>query len=284
MAKQRKPRSLTGEDLVLSYFSLARDHPIEDRLAAATKAGYSGIGLYVGEYQRLKSAGLADGWLNEQLAEHGQCVAEIEVVRGWAQEDASPTLREFESLAWEMADRFESRYLQAIGPYDGSIADAGERYAHLCDQAADHGLVVGLEFLPFTNIVDAADALRIVEAADRDNGGVCVDIWHHARGANDLTLIDAIPASKVTGIQMSDGPMVPDLDSYYEDCLRRRQAPGSGEMQVLAFVQRLVSRGVSVPWSLEVCNDSVWGSLAIDHVSACAQGMQSILSNVNRVA
>ncbi len=250
---------------------------MEDRLSAATEAGFSGIGLYIGEYQRLKAAGLAHGWLDEQLARYGQCVAEIEVVRGWATDDQSDAAHEFELLAWEMADRFQSRYLQAIGPYDGSAEDAGRRFGSLCDRASDHGLVVGLEFLPFTNIIDARDALNVVEIAGRDNGGVCVDIWHHVRGANDQALIDAIPTEKIMGIQMSDGPLAQEMESYYDDCLRRRRAPREGDMPTTQFVRGLIDKGVSVPWSLEVCNDEVWGQLAFPHVMRCATGMNATL-------
>ena len=86
-------------------------------------------------------------------------------------EEANASLRryrEIEATAWRMADAFGCRYVQAIGPYAGSVADAGRSYRGLCDRARDHGLVVGLEFLPFTNIYSAADALAIVETAVRD--------------------------------------------------------------------------------------------------------------------
>ena len=282
MAQQRSARELDNSDLVLSYFSLDRAHPMADRIAAAAAAGFSGIGLYIGEYQRLGAEGLAHGWLDDQLAAHHMLIAEIEVVRGWAQHGAPyEQCLVMESAAWEMADRFGCRYLQAIGPFDGTIADAGAQYGALCDRAAEHGLVVGLEFLPFTNIVDAADALRIVEAADRPNGGVCVDIWHHARGANNLELIQAIGADRITGIQMSDGTRVPQRPDYLQDCLRNRVAPGDGEFGPVDFVGALIDMGVSVPWALEVCNDSVWGSPARDHAIRCADGMRTVLAQAH---
>ena len=282
MAQQRSARELDNSDLVLSYFSLDRAHPMADRIAAAAAAGFAGLGLYIGEYQRLGAEGLAHGWLDDQLAAHHMLIAEIEVVRGWAQH-GSPYEQclGMESAAWEMADRFGCRYLQAIGPFDGTIADAGAQYGALCDRAAEHGLVVGLEFLPFTNIVDAADALRIVEAADRPNGGVCVDIWHHARGANNLELIQAIGADRITGIQMSDGTRVPQRPDYLQDCLRNRVAPGDGEFGAVDFVGALIDMGVSVPWALEVCNDSVWGSPARDHAIRCADGMRTVLAQAH---
>ena len=275
MADPIPPRNLGNNDLVLSHFTLPRHCPIEQRIALAAAAGFAGIGLYVGDYQRLKAAGQADGSLDELLDRYSMSIAEIEVVSSWARPGSDD--HDFEVTAWEMADRWNCRYMQAIGPYDGSITDAGNAYGALCDRAADHGLVVGLEFLPFTNIYDAADALRIVEVADRDNGGICVDIWHHQRGSNDLSLIAGIPASKVTGIQMSDGTKLQELPDYKDDCLKRRVPLGQGEFDVAGFVSCLRGNGVTVPWSLEVCRDLTNGPTAEEHVQACADSMRAAL-------
>ena len=276
----RSPHDLTNHDLVVSHFTLGRHFDIGDRVGSAAAAGCAGVGLYVGEYRRLERSGFAPEALHDLLSRHGLCLAEIEVLQGWADPSVADTdrYREIEATAWRMADAFGCRYVQAIGPYAGSVADAGRSYRGLCDRARDHGLVVGLEFLPFTNIYSAADALAIVETADRDNGGVCVDIWHHERGAADLALIEAIPAARVMGIQMSDGPLVPDDDDYFEDCLRNRVAPGDGEFDVTGFVTALRSRGVTAPWSLEVCNEAAWDTDGVDHVTRCAAGMRGFLA------
>ncbi len=271
---KRSARSLGPDDLVLSYFSLARDHPFEDRVAAAAAAGYAGIGLYLGEYARLLASGVGPAQIRELLDRHGLCVAEIEALRGWGGRDGAAKA---EALAWDMANQFECRYLQAIGPYDGTIDDAGRAFASLCDRAGDHGLLVGIEFLPFTNIVTAGDALAIVERADRANGGVCVDIWHHQRGADDIDMIRAIPGEKIMAIQMSDGPIVPEHPDYYTDCLHNRLPPGDGLFNVDGFVRTVIASGTSAPWSLEVCQDSAWGKPASPHVSRCADGMRTAL-------
>jgi len=275
----RDPRSLGPDDLVLCHFSLDRQHPLEDRIEAAAAAGLAGISVYLREYARLAAAGLDADRLAAMLEAHDLCLAELEVVRVWpASPEEAAREAASEQLAWELADRFGCRYLQAIGPTPGEPEATVAGFAELCDRAAEHGMVVGLEFLPFTDIVTAADALAIVEAADRPNGGVCVDIWHHTRGANDLDLIRAIPAGRVTGIQMSDGPLTQELDSYYEDCLRRRVPPGEGEMDVVGFVAALLGAGVTVPWGLEVCQEAVWGQPAAQHVRRSADGMRSALT------
>lgn len=280
MTSQPTPRSLTGADLVLSHFSLDRKHPIADRIAAAGEAGFAGIGLYLGQYGELLASDWSDARIVELLERHHVCLAEVEVLAGWAAHAPTDRYWEAEALAWDMVDAFESRYVQAIGSYEGTIDEAGARFGALCDRAAEHGAVVGLEFLPFTNIVTATDALRIVEAAGRPNGGVCVDIWHHERGAADLDLIRSIPAELITGIQMSDGPLSPTLPDYKDDCLRNRVAPGDGEFQVDEFVSVLVDKGVDLPWSLEVCNDDVWGQQASQHVGHIATRMRESLDRV----
>ena len=273
------PRSLGNDDLVLSHFTLDRNHPLDDRIRAAADGGFAGIGLYAGQFQRLRAEGLTIDRLREMLDAADVCLAEIEVLSGWGSATPSADYWRFEDVVWELVDAFECRYVQAIGPYEGSIADAAARFGEVCDRAADHGAVVGLEFLPFTNIIDAADALAIVEAADRPNGGVCVDIWHHARGANDLDLIRAIPPELITGIQMSDGPLEPTLADYKDDCLRHRVAPGDGEFGAVDFVRMLIDLGVTVPWSLEVCNDDVWGQPGRDHVRRAADAMRRVLAD-----
>ncbi len=274
------PRLLRGDDLVLSHFSLERNHDLSDRITAAGAAGFAGIGLFVGQWLSL----LADGWSPERLREEldaaSICLAEIEVLMFWGRAEPTADQLAFEAAALQLADAFESRYIQATGPYDGSIEDASSRFGALCDRVADHGLVVGLEFLPFTNIVDARDALRIVEAADRANGGVCVDIWHHVRGANDLSLIEAIPGELITGVQINDGPLHAPVESEYDyknDCLRHRVPPGHGEFDVLGFVQLLRSKGVDVPWGLEVCNADAWGRPAHDHVQSIGDAVRTVL-------
>ncbi len=240
-------------EVVLSHFSLARMHPIEDRVRLAAAAGFDGIGLYVGHYAQLEADRFAPNGLRELLDEHSIRLREIEVITGLGV-DAG----EREAIAWRMADEFGCRYVQVIGPGGDDLAAAGRAFGALCDRARDHGLVVGLEFLPCTDIVSVHDARRIVEAADRPNGGVCVDIWHHERGARDLAAIAALPGELITGIQLSDGPLVPVESDYYTDCLTNRCAPGDGEFDIAAFLAALRATGTSAAWSLEVCSATGW--------------------------
>jgi sugar phosphate isomerase/epimerase len=272
---------LQWPDLVWSHFSRPRFGGFDERVAAAAAAGYAGIGIFVLEYERLRDEeGRSAQDIGRQLADHGLVLAEIETVYGWASSGADAAeCRRREELAYELTDAVGCRYLQAIGSYEGTIDAAAEGFAALCDRAGAHGLLVGIEWLPFTNITTPADAQAIVESAGRPNGGYCADIWHHRRGVNDDAMLRALPGDRVYAVQMDDGPMRPDLpDDYKADCMAFRVPPGEGEFDCVGFVRSLQEMGVRAPISLEVCSTELWAAPAAEAARRAADAMRDVLA------
>ncbi len=277
-------RDLRFPDLVWSHFSRPRFGGFDERVRAAAAAGFDGIGLYVHEYARLRDEeGRSAADIRALLDDHGVVLADAEVAHGWwATEGAEyETAQRIESLAFEMADEFGVRYLQAIGPYDCRFEQAVQGFARLCDRAAEHGLLVGIEGLPYTNIANAADAQRVIRAADRPNGGYCADIWHHTRGANDLSLIQALEPERVFAIQMNDGTLLPRLDDYKPDCLTNRVPPGEGEFDCVGFLRTLRAMGVDAPISVEVCSAELWEAPIDVAARRSADGMRAVLAGLD---
>jgi sugar phosphate isomerase/epimerase len=273
-------RQLAFPDLVWSHFSRPRFGAFEERVAAAAAAGMAGIGLYVFEYARLRDEeGRSPADIRAMLDRHSVVLADGEVVRGWwaTEGEARAESARIESLAWEMADEFGIRYLQAIGPYECPLQQAADGFGSLCDRAAEHDVLVGIEPLPYTNIATAADAQAIVRAAGRSNGGYCIDIWHHARGANDLEMIKRLEPDRVFAIQMNDGALLPAGDDYKIDCLANRLPPGQGQFDCVGFIRTLVDMGVTAPISLEVCSTQLWDAPADAAARAAADGMRDVL-------
>ncbi|MEY3679426.1 MAG: hypothetical protein RL547_38, partial [Actinomycetota bacterium] len=175
-------------------------HPIEDRIRLAAEHGFGSIGLFVGQFLALEKEGWSTSRIAETLDQHGVGLSEIEVITGLGRDGrGGDRAALWEDAAWRLADAFGCRYLQVIGPA-GERVEAARAFGTLCDRAADHGLVVGLEFVPFTDIVSAGDSWRIVEDAGRANGGVCVDVWHVERGTRDLEELARIPGELITGV------------------------------------------------------------------------------------
>jgi sugar phosphate isomerase/epimerase len=246
---------LGPDDLILSHFSLGRSRPFEERVRAAAEAGFAAMGLYIGEYQRLRAEGARDADLRAVLDHYAMPLVEIEALRGWSATGADrAAYLQTERSVFAMSDVLgPGHHVQVIGPYTGTLDDAAEAFAGVCDRAAEHGLAAAIEFLPeMSNIPDAATAMQIVTRAGRVNGGICLDCWHHFRGANDDDMLRAIPAERIFAVQLDDGPRRPVDPDYYTDCTRYRDVPGDGEFDLTGFLDLLAESGVRLPLSVEV--------------------------------
>src|SRR5206468_7881525 len=105
-----------------------------------------------------------------------------------------------------IAGALGARSLNAVDVFGGEwgVDDAAAAFAALCDRAREHGLVVHLEFLPWSRVPNLTTAWEIVRRADRANGGVAIDAWHWFRTdpASDLATLRTIPGEKVLGVQL----------------------------------------------------------------------------------
>jgi sugar phosphate isomerase/epimerase len=279
-----KPHDLSWPDLVWSHFSRPRFDDFDARVRAAASAGYAGIGLYAQAYGRMREAGRSATELAALVADYGLVLAEVETARGWWQTEGSHAdeCAMVEELAYELADAAGVRYLQVIGPYECSFEQAVHQFGQLCDRAAAHGLLVGIEWLPYTNIANAADAQAIVDAVGRKNAGYCADIWHHERGANDLAMIRSLDPAKIFAVQMNDGPSERVHHDYKVDCLASRVPPGEGTFDSVGFVRTLIDMGVNAPISLEVCSHELWEAPVDEAARASADGMRNLLGRAER--
>jgi sugar phosphate isomerase/epimerase len=277
-------------DLILSHFSLGRFRPFEERVRAAADAGFAAMGLYIGDYERLRAEGARDADLRAVLDHHGMRVVEIEALRGWsvmsARSGAPAATAErgaylrAERSVFAMSDALgPAHHVQVIGPYTGTLEDAAEAFAGLCDRAAEHGLAAAIEFLPeMSNIPDAATAMRIVSLAGRSNGGICLDCWHHFRGANDDGMLRSIPAERVFTVQFDDGPRQRVDPDYYTDCTRHRNVPGEGEFDLAGFLRLLSGMGVRLPLSVEVMSAGLLARPAAEVARRLADATRAVMA------
>ncbi len=267
-------------DLVWSHFSRSRFDPLPERIEAAGRAGFGGIGLYAHAFGRWLEEGHSAAELRDHLQAAGIVIGEIEAMRGWWAESGpeAEEARQFEAWASEIASTLGARYLQVIGPIGVPVELAAQRFGQLCDRMSTWDVKVGIEWLPFTNIATPHDAQRIVQLADRPNGGYCADIWHHIRGTGQLADVLALEPEKIFSIQLSDGPIMPADSDYKRDCLANRLPPGEGEFECAQFVAALASHGVQAPLSAEVCSPKMWNAPVDDAARWCAESLRMVLN------
>ncbi len=254
---------LSRDDVIASYYTLSGapvGHParfsLEARVATAAAAGFAGIGLTLEDYLACRERGLSLTTLRHILTDAGLVVAELEFLTNWWRDDApGQQARRMEEQLDEAADLFRARHLNV-----GSIAGPGtlparavvaEQFGALCDRAAQHGLLVALEFLPWSDIPDAKTAGDIVHQAGRANGGILIDSWHYFRGAADPAQVRALPADRFVAIQFDDADAA-RVGGWLEDTTLRRRLPGEGAFDLIGFVRLLDAIGVQAPISVEI--------------------------------
>jgi sugar phosphate isomerase/epimerase len=274
-------RPLGRDDLIASAYTLSGapvfDAPrfsFVERVAAAAKAGFAGIGLAIEDYAACRERGTSDAELRRILGDHGIRAAELEFLQNWWHEgERGRRARANEELCYAAADALGSRHVN-VGSADprGTLPElemVAEHFAALCDRAARHGLLVAFEFLPWSDVPDAATAWRLIQLAGRKNGGILIDTWHYFRGAADPVQVRSIPPDRFFVIQFDDADAV-QLDGYMEDTTRRRRLPGQGAFDLIGFIQMLDDMGVDAPVSVEILSDEqrsrpLWEAAQLAH-------------------
>lgn len=138
------------------------------------------------------------------------------------------------------------------------LGDAGKRLGELCDLAADRGLAINFEFLPWTGVHDVPSAVRLLEATDRDNLGLVLDTWHWFRtpAGPDLDALRLIPSGRLHLLQLSDAPAeVPD-DLVFET-LHGRLLPGEGDIDIAGVLRVLGETGAEPMIACEIFSDAL---------------------------
>ena len=192
--------ALNRGDLVLCSGTLPRDVSFRARVNAAVAGRFRGISMWGRDYARARADGHTDHDIREMIADAGLAVAEVDPAWWWlpgARETGESIPEHFDDMEvfrfgpdelLRIAEAIGARSLNAVDVFGGDWTgeDAAECFAALCDRSREHGLLVQVEFLPWSKIPDLVTAAAIVRDAGCVNGGVAVDSWHFARSNSDL--------------------------------------------------------------------------------------------------
>ena len=243
--------------LCVNPFELSFDQ-LESSLAATADAGYTGISVWPFV---LGMAGVDAPWLVDRLQELQLAHPVTEAAFGWLNPDRDAAAAEVANLG-EYADAVGSRELVAVTmestlpPMD----DVATRFRALCLAAADAGLGVSIEFLPWTGIPDLATAWEILQRADCDNSGIMVDTWHWFRqpGGPNPDLLRQIPAEKLRVVQLCDASAeLPDDVDIATETMTARLLPGDGAVDFAEVLGIITGSGATPIWFPEVFSSTL---------------------------
>jgi sugar phosphate isomerase/epimerase len=250
-------------DLVLSVLTV-RNATFAHRVLAAAAAGYTGIGLGAADYLNARRAGFSEEQLGEYVARHDLRVMEVELLRDWWAEADTRGARLEEDLLFYLAELLGATQLN-VGLFDHLPDETVDvAFRRLCTRAADHGLNIALEFMPYSALRTLERARQIVSDSGAPNAGVLLDAWHWHRsggrtdggeGGNVEELL-SMDASEVFAIQLNDAAPEPHADLKYEGRHLRR-LPGEGVIDLAAFLGAMRTIGVDVPIGVEVLSDEL---------------------------
>lgn len=229
--------------LVISSYTLGTEVSFQDRVQAAAAAGFDGIGLRAENYWDAAQSGLSGVAMAELARGAGVPVLEVEYLTGWGSAtDRDQAQQRKEQTVFEMARTFGVRHLNAGLLEQLPLPAMVEAFAALCDRAGDD-LTIALEFMPYSGVPDVTTAWRILQAADRPNSALIVDVWHWARAASRAADLDPIPAERMVAVQLCDVQRTP-MTPLRTESLGHRLPPGDGFGDAAGLVQTLRSHGV----------------------------------------
>ena len=282
--------TLARGDLVLCSGTLPRNVSFRDRVDAAAGAGFRGISMWGRDYARARSDGHTDRDIRSILDDAGLDVAEVDPAWWWlpgaaaigasiVDQDPMDVFRFDEPELLRVAEVIGARSLNAADVFGGewTVDDAADAFATLCDRAAEHGLLVHVEFLPWSKIPDLATAVAIARGADRPNGGITVDAWHLARSGGHVDELRAVSGDLVLGVQLDDGPAEPE-DDLMDATLHERRLPGNGDFDLARFVEALDTIGANAPYGVEVFSDALHELAPRDIAARAADATRRVLA------
>lgn len=256
MANNITSQQLTAQHLVLCAGTVT-GASLQELVAAGNAGGFDAVSLFPAHYRDARAGGASDADLRLLLADNGLCIAELDPLLNWVpghefSSDAGMGLAT-EDEFYRIKDALGARSLNVVWALPQRIPEEllVAAFAAVCDRAARHDLIVHIEFLPWAQVDSIETALRIVRAANRSNGGILFDSWHHFRGGVDDAVLLTLPGEKIQAIQLNDAPALAE-DNLVEETMQRRLLPGAGDIALVEIIRALNVSGCVAPVGIEI--------------------------------
>jgi sugar phosphate isomerase/epimerase len=276
---------LAPQDTVLWTTTISQTLQIRDQAIAASAAEFSAISVRFSDVQIARAQGYADAEMRSVIEDLGLSVYATEPLVFWPPEgspsDCGPTLERRDddlNAALATTSAYGAQTLTALQlvPDEVHLDSATEAFAHVCERAAEFGLIINLEFLAWSGIGDLEIATAIVKAADCSNGRLLVDSWHLARSGGTLSELERVPGELISAVQLSDALEMP-VQNLREESHDHRLIPGDGILDLVGMVQVLDRIGSTASMGVEVASAALRERAVIEVANATRNALQAIL-------
>lgn len=268
--------------LIASYWTLAGNtfpgapsevatFSLQDRVSAASKAGWSGLGFTYADLLHLEQTiGIRE--VANLLKEHGLEYAEVEFLTDWHLQGSKKQASDYKrKQLLEFAAAIGAQRLKCgagvLEQGDLDVAGMRASFLALCEVAAEFSIDVAIEFMPFSK-VSTIDKVMAVTQGLHDNAGMVIDSWHVAYGGMEMSEIAKIPAPLIKGVELSDAMFVMS-DNLIEQSNHQRLLIGDGEIDICGFIHNVRQTGFDGLWGVEIIS-GIHRGLAVDQMAELA--------------
>ena len=239
--------------LGLAHFTVLAIPPLE-LVSLAAGIGYASIGLRLypafpgAPFYELPAGTASSQEMRSRLRDTGIHVHDIEFVTIDADFSAARL-----AGVLEAANALGARRLSVCGD-DPDRSRLTANFASLCDLAAQYALGVDLECMAWRTVASFADALDVVSAADRPNGGLLVDALHLSRSGGSPADLRTAPARLIRSAQLCDAvaERPTTQEALIKEARSARLPPGQGALPLRDLLAELpdgTALSIEVPLS-----------------------------------
>jgi sugar phosphate isomerase/epimerase len=208
------------------------------------------------------------------LADTGLAVLDLELARIVDGLDPKVYLPAMEAAA-ELGARHVITSAWTSGSDGNFLVDC---FAALCDLAKPLGLSMNFEFPAFSRVPDLQQSVQIVRAADRDNGGILVDMLHMHFAGVKLEELDALPRHWFRFVHLCDAPRAVPRTTAGQIHIARQERlyVGEGAIDIAGILAHLPP----VPLCLEVPHSERAAALGYEeHARRCLETAKRYLES-----
>lgn len=224
----------------LSFLTVADVSPVE-AVKIAAKCGYAAVGLRLlpaapseVDYPILNDSKLIKE-TRAALDDTGVRIADVEIVRITSDFEPNKYLQFLST-----AEQLGARHILVAGN-DPEQSRQIHHFAQFCELGKQFGLSCDLEFMPWTNVKNLAQAEYIVNQSGQENAAILIDALHLDRSDSTLEQVKALDPKQLNYVQLCDG--LAEYDPSDEGLIKiarsNRLVPGQGEIDLVGLIRAL---------------------------------------------
>lgn len=243
--------------ITVSSWTLGDECKFEDRVKAAKKAGFEGIGLRAETYVDALAEGLHDDDILNILGKYDIKVTEVEYIVQWAEDKRSYEQKYKEQMCFHMCKLFGVKHINVGLMENYSVEYTAQKLKELCQRSFPY--IIGVEPMPYSGIPDFDKAYAVVKQANVENTAIILDSWHWVRADQEYRILTKEEAESVISIQINDAYDRPYAKSILRDeSMHDRLAPGTGVKDTAGFVKMIKESGINPKViGVEVISDEI---------------------------